>query len=162
MKNSFYFNSPSMTKSRNSTRLVFLLVLLLMLISYIAIPQVINSAPIAAVENSTTQVFKVIPLPDLNKIKMAQQQVESEQEVAHLLHQQQLDPLAKYIDINHLNEAKTPYVEKVKMELTQRCSEVENRYQSMKTDRVTLRNLKQGYGYACPAVVERLTKTLSK
>ncbi|NJO15663.1 MAG: hypothetical protein HC877_07930 [Thioploca sp.] len=162
MKNSFYFNSPSMTKSRNSTRLVFLLVLLLMLISYIAIPQVINSAPIAAVENSTTQVVKVIPLPDLNKIKMAQQQVESEQEVAYLLHQQYLDPLAKYIDINHLNEAKTPYVEKVKMELTQRCSEVENRYQSMKTARVTLRNLKQSYGYACPAVVERLTKTLSK
>ena len=162
MKNSFYFNSPSMTKSRNSTRLVFLLILLLILISYIAIPQVINSAPIAAVENSTTQVVKVIPLPDLNKIKMAQQQVESEQEVAHLLHQQYLDPLAKYIDINRLNEAKTSYVEKVKMELTQRCNEVENRYQSMKIDRVTLRNLKQGYGYACPAVVERLTKTLSK
>jgi hypothetical protein len=162
MKNSCYFDSPSMTKRRNSTRLVFLLIILLILISYIAIPQVINSAPIAAVENSTTQVVKVIPLPDLNKIKMAQQQVESEQEVAHLLHQQHLDPLAKYVEINHLNEAKAPYVEKVKLELAQRCSEVENHYQSMKTDRVTLKNLKPGYGYACPAVVERLTKTLTK
>lgn len=161
MRNSLYFNSPSMTRRKNNSQLIFLVIILLILISYIAIPQVINSAPITDLEVEE-QITKVIPLPDLNKIKIAQQQAESEQEVAHLLHQEYLDPLAKYLETNHFNEAKAPYVNKVSQELEQRCSEIEKRYQTMKKDQVSLKSLRKGYGYACPIIIDRLAKKLTK
>ena len=162
MKNSFYFNSPSMTRRKNNTWVVFLLIILLISISYIAIPRVINSAPIIDVEPVTGQIIKVIPLPDFNKIKMLQQQAESEQEVAHLLRQEYLDPLADYLETNRFNKAKVPYVKKVNQELEQRCSEIEKRYHAMRIDQVSLKNLKKGYGYACPIIIDRLAKKLTQ
>ena len=162
MKNSFYFNSPSMTQKRNHFRMVILLIFIFILVSYFAIPQMLNSAPITHFEPPKGQIIKVIPPPDLNEIIMAQQQAESEQEVAYLLHQKYLDPLAKYLEANRFNKAKAPYVKKVKMELEQRCSEIEKRYQSMRKDQVSLRNLKKGYEYACPTIIDRLATTLSQ
>lgn len=151
-----------MTRKKNNTRMILLLTFMLILTSYFAIPQVLNSATITNFDLPTGQIIKVIPLPDLNQITLLQQQAEAEQEVAYLLHQEHLDPLAKYLEINRFNEAKAPDVKKVKVELERRCSEIETRYQSMKTAQVSLRNLKKGYGYACPIVIERFAKTLTQ
>jgi hypothetical protein len=142
--------------------MILLLTFILILISYFAIPQVLNSATITSFDPPTGQIIKVIPLPDLNQITLLQQQAESEQEVAYLLNQEYLDPLAKYLEINRFNATKAPYVKKIKAELEQRCSEIETRYQSMRTAQVSLRNLKKGYGYACPMVIERLATTLTQ
>ena len=152
----------TMTRKRKNARVIILLIFTVILVSYFAIPQVLNSAPITYFEPPPGQTIKVIPLPDLNKITMVQQQAESEQKVAHLLHQEYLDPLAKYLETNRFDETKARYVKKIEMELEQRCGEIEKRYQSMRKDQVSLRSLKKNYGYACPTVVDRLLKKLTQ
>ncbi len=141
------------TRRKNSRGVLFLLILSLALLVYFAIPKVINSAPIAEFEPTQEQIIKVLPLPQLAKIKMAQHQTESEQEIQHLLNQPYLDPLTKYIEKHRLNKAKAPYVKKIKAERDRRCNDIDQRYRNMKKSYATFMKLKKGYGYSCPLVI---------
>ena len=169
MKNSFNFDleinhsRSLMRRRRKKSSLLLLLIILLGLAIYLALPQVIKSAPLAEPESPVReQIIKKLSLPNLATIRATQNHAELKQEVQNLLNQKYIDPLTKYIEKYRFDDFKSRYVSTLKTEREQRCVAIEKRYQKMKKDSTTLAQLKSGYNYSCPQVVANFAESLTQ
>ncbi|MDY6993087.1 MAG: hypothetical protein SVR94_10860 [Pseudomonadota bacterium] len=87
-----------------------------------------------------------------------EQRLQFEQEIQSLFKQKYIDPLTEYIEYYEFDDQRAPFVEQVLVERDKRCSEIEQRYQAQKHNDQTGLQLKKGYNYSCPEVVERLSQ----
>jgi len=160
-------SSRARTRQKFKYFVMFLVIVVLGTAIYFALPQLLHFLQTGVgMERDGTEIdgeekiIKPIPLPDLEALRIAQYHAQLEQEVNHVLKNKHIDPLTAYIETNRLNEAKSFYVQKVKVERDRRCQEVANRYQRLKKDYATFIKLKSQYNYSCPQVVNHFLELM--
>lgn len=167
IKSSFNFQLDSsnslLNRRRKKRQILLFFILLLGMFGYLAVSQGHQQLTLTLpVPIEQEAMFKSIELPDLGSSQLLQIHSALEQEVQHLLQQEFIDPLTKYIEENRWNEVRAEHVATIRAERDRRCAKVAEFYQTQKPTPLIVKQLKKGYQYSCPEVVAQFAQNLGK
>lgn len=94
-------------------------------------------------------------LPDSLRLgKTSSLDDELKDDIERLLDQPLIDPLTRFLEQHASSHANTPYYQRIARERDSRCRAIGTRYARQAPTEETLRSLRSGYEYSCPAQVE--------